>query len=373
MTFHGKRQARNWFSCLEMHYDQVFEQLLLVDQCYGSFRPDLAFFQRLNYLRRAMSNTVIITGITGQDGAYLSKLLLEQGYSVVGITRSHSNVNLRNLSYLGIDKDIEIAEYDMFDIVAIMNLIRRYRPVHIYNLAAQSSVDLSFQQPISTIKYNTESVLNLLEAIRITEPSIRFYQASSSEMFGAVPTLPVTLSTHLNPISPYAVSKASGFMLTNNYRNAYGLFTVNGILFNHESYLRASNFFVKKVITKSLLIKQGKLDALRVGNIDVKRDFGYAPDYVRAMYLAVNHSTPDNYIVCSGKSVSLREIILHVFGRLGVSTDRLLIDPALYRLSDIEDMYGDNKHTREALKWDYHRDFLDVLDLLIEEEMRNQI
>jgi GDPmannose 4,6-dehydratase len=319
-----------------------------------------------------MQQTALITGITGQDGAYLSRLLLQRGFHVIGITRSYTNANLKNLSYLGIDKEVEIAEYDMFDIIAIINLIRKHKPTQIYNLAAQSSVDLSFQQPISTIKYNIESVLNILEAIRLTDPSIRFYQASSSEMFGAVEKLPVTLSTHLNPVSPYAVSKASAFMLTNNYRRAYKLFTVNGILFNHESYLRTANFFVKKVITQSLKIKKGTQDVLKVGNIEVKRDFGYAPDYVNAMFLALNHTEPGNYMVCSGRSISLKEIILHVFKVLNIDEGRLVIDPSLYRPAEIEDMYGDNTATRAALLWDYQKDFTQVLDLLIQEEIENQ-
>ena len=318
-----------------------------------------------------MQQTALITGITGQDGSYLSRLLLQKGFRVIGITRSYSTANLKNLSYLGIDKEVEIAECDMYDIVGIIGLIRKYKPVHIYNLAAQSSVSLSFDQPISTIKYNIESVLNMLEAIRLTDPSIRFYQASSSEMYGVVKQLPVSLSTHLNPVSPYAVSKASAFMLTNNYRNAYHLFAVNGILFNHESYLRTDNFFVKKVITQSFLIKKGKLDFLRVGNVDIKRDFGYAPDYVNAMFLTMNHTEPGNYLVCSGRSVSLRNIILHVFEKLGIDQDRLLVDPDLYRPAEIEDLYGDNTNTQTILNWNYNKDFIDVLDLLIEEESAN--
>jgi GDPmannose 4,6-dehydratase len=320
-----------------------------------------------------MQKTALITGITGQDGSYLSRLLLEEGFHVIGITRSYAAANLKNLSYLGIDKHVEITECDMYDIIGIIGLIRQYKPTHIYNLAAQSSVGLSFIQPISTIKYNIESVLNLLEAIRLTDPSIRYYQASSSEMYGAVNELPVSLSTHLNPVSPYAVSKASAFMLTNNYQNAYHLFAVNGVLFNHESYLRTDNFFVKKVITQSLLIKKGKLDFLRVGNVDIKRDFGYSPDYVHAMFLAMNHHEPGNYLVCSGRSISLREIVVHIFKRMDIDIDRMVIDPALYRPSEIEDLYGDNTATRTTLNWNYNKDFRDVLDLLIEEEITNSI
>ena len=318
-----------------------------------------------------MQKTALITGITGQDGSYLSRLLLQEGFHVIGITRSYSKASFKNLSYLGIEKQVEITECDMYDIVGIIGLIRQYKPTHIYNLAAQSSVGLSFTQPISTIKYNIESVLNLLEAIRLTDPSIRYYQASSSEMYGAVKDLPVSLSTHLNPVSPYAVSKASAFMLTNNYQNAYHLFAVNGVLFNHESYLRTDNFFVKKVITQSLLIKKGKLDFLSVGNVDIKRDFGYAPDYVHAMFLAMNHHIPGNYLVCSGRSISLREIIGHIFRKIDIDMDRMVVDPALYRPSEIEDLFGDNSDTRNTLNWNYDKDFRDILDILIEEEIAN--
>jgi GDPmannose 4,6-dehydratase len=318
-----------------------------------------------------MQPTVLITGITGQDGSYLSRLLLQQGFRVIGITRSYTTANLKNLQYLGIEKNVEIAEYDLYDIVAIINLIRKYRPAHIYNLAAQSSVNLSFEQPIGTIKYNIESVLNILEAIRLTDPAIRFYQASSSEMYGSVDALPVSLSTHLNPVSPYAVSKASAYMLTNNYRRAYGIFAVNGILFNHESHLRTDNFFVKKVLKQSIRIKNNQLDELRVGNIDIRRDFGYAPDYVTAMALAMNHSEPGDYLVCSGRSIALRDIILHVFNALGVSHDRLVIDRALYRPSEIADLYGENALTKKTLNWQYDKDFTEVLDILLEEELRN--
>lgn len=318
-----------------------------------------------------MKKTALITGITGQDGCYLSKFLLEKGYRVIGITRSYSSVNIKNLTYLGINRDVIISECDMYDIIGIINLIKEYKPSHIYNLAAQSSVKVSFEQPIGTIKYNIESVLNLLEAIRLTDPAIRFYQASSSEMYGAVKELPVALSTHLNPVSPYAVSKASAFMLVNNYRNAYHLFAVNGVLFNHESYLRTTNFFVKKVITESIRIKKGLSPHLKVGNIDIKRDFGYAPKYVEAMYLSMIHDTPGNYMVCSGKSVSLRSIIYHIFDRLGIEREKVQVDPELYRPAEIEDLYGNNAETKSVLKWDYTIDFFDVLDILLEEEQRN--
>jgi GDPmannose 4,6-dehydratase len=314
--------------------------------------------------------TAIITGITGQDGAYLSDLLLSQGYRVIGITRSYNHSNLSNLRYLGIEKKIELIECDLTDITSIMSLIKKNKPDEIYNLAAQSSVGLSFEQPIGTILFSAISVLNLLESIRLIDTGIRFYQASSSEMFGKVTRLPVMEDSPMHPLSPYAISKATGFWSVINYRESYGLFACNGILFNHESYLRTDNFFVKKVIQNSIEIAAGKRDVLTVGQIDLKRDFGYAPEYVKAMWLMVQHSNPDDYSICSGSSVSLREIIHYVFKRLKIPLNKLRIDETLFRPVDIMDIYGDNGKAKKILGWKYDMSFFEVLDKLIEEEMK---
>jgi len=314
--------------------------------------------------------TAIITGITGQDGAYLSDLLLSQGYRVIGITRSYNHSNLSNLRYLGIEKKIELIECDLTDITSIMSLIKKNKPDEIYNLAAQSSVGLSFEQPIGTILFSAISVLNLLESIRLIDTGIRFYQASSSEMFGKVTKLPVMEDSPMHPLSPYAISKATGFWSVINYRESYGLFACNGILFNHESYLRTDNFFVKKVIQNSIEIANGNRDVLTVGQIDLKRDFGYAPEYVKAMWLMLQHSGPDDYSICSGSSVSLREIIHYVFKKLNISFDKLTIDETLFRPVDIMDIYGDNGKAKKILGWKYDLNFFQVLDILIEEEMK---
>jgi GDPmannose 4,6-dehydratase len=314
--------------------------------------------------------TAIITGITGQDGAYLSDLLLRQDYRVIGITRSYNHSNLSNLRYLEIEKKIELIECDLTDITSIMSLIKKNKPDEIYNLAAQSSVGLSFEQPIGTILFSAISVLNLLESIRLIDTGIRFYQASSSEMFGKVTKLPVKEDSPMHPLSPYAISKATGFWSVINYRESYGLFACNGILFNHESYLRTDNFFVKKVIRNSIEIAAGKLDVLTVGQIDLKRDFGYAPEYVKAMWLMLQHSGPDDYSICSGSSVSLREIIHYVFKKLNIPLDRLMIDETLFRPVDIMDIYGDNSKAKKMLGWKYDMSFFEVLDKLIEEEMK---
>jgi len=311
-----------------------------------------------------------ITGITGQDGAYLAKLLLNEGYKVVGLTRSYNNINFQNFKYLKIDGKITIEECDLLDFSSVIKVLLKYKPTEFYNLGAQSSVSVSFEQPIGTINYNTQSVLNLLESIRLLKLDTKVYQASSSEMFGQVKSLPVTEFTPLHPLSPYAISKASAYWIGINYRESYNVNCTNGILFNHESFLRSPNFFVKKVIRTSLEIKHNLSNVLKVGNIDVKRDFGFAPDYVRAMWLALQQDKADDYLICSGESICLRAIIEHVFDYLNISRDKLVEDPELFRPTDIENIYGDNSKAKSTLKWDYDKPFVDVLDILIEEEAR---
>nr|WP_294794101.1 GDP-mannose 4,6-dehydratase [uncultured Mucilaginibacter sp.] len=318
-----------------------------------------------------MMKTAFISGITGQDGAYLAKLLIEENYKVIGLTRSYNNFNSSNFKYLNIDGDIRIEECDLLDFSSIIKLLLKYKPVEFYNLAAQSSVSVSFEQPIGTINYNSQSVLNILESVRLLKLDTKIYQASSSEMYGLVKSLPVTSSTPMHPLSPYAISKATGYWMGINYRESYGVNCVNGVLFNHESHLRSPNFFVKKVVKTSLDIKHKVANELRVGNIDVKRDFGYAPDYVRAMWLSLQRDKAADYLICSGKSVYLREIINYVFDRLNLSTSKLVEDPLLFRPTDIEDIYGDNSKAKTQLKWEYDKSFFDVLDVLIDEENKN--
>lgn len=316
--------------------------------------------------------TAMITGVTGQDGAYLSKFLLDKGYTVIGLTRNRNSANWTGLTYLGINDKIIIDDCDLLDGAAIIRIVEKYKPNEIYNLAAQSSVGLSFEQPTSTILFNINSVLNLLEAIRLVDQSIHFYQASSSEMFGKVTSLPITLSSPMHPLSPYAISKATGYWSVINFREAFGLFACNGILFNHESPLRTKNFFVKKVIADSVKIKLGLQEKLRVGNIDVKRDFGYAEKYVEAMWLLLQQSTPTDVIICSGKSISLRDIISYIFSKLEIDMSCLVIDKSLFRPVEIEDTYGSNSKAKEVLGWSYEQNFNSVLDIMIDEELRVQ-
>jgi GDPmannose 4,6-dehydratase len=315
--------------------------------------------------------TAIITGVTGQDGAYLAQLLVNENYKVIGLTRSYNNFNNSGLKYLNIDHKIIIEECDLLDFSSIIKILLKYKPDEFYNLAAQSSVGISFEQPIGTINYNTQSVLNILESIRLLTLDTKVYQASSSEMFGQVTSLPVSEVTPLHPLSPYAISKASGYWIGINYRESYGVHCVNGILFNHESFLRGSNYFIKKIIKTSLDIKNNRAEFLSVGNIDVKRDFGFAPDYVRAMWLSLQQTKAEDYLICSGKSIYLRDIISYVFEYLSISKNKLIEDPVLFRPTDIKDMYGDNKKAKTLLNWEYNKSFFDVLDVLIEEERKN--
>lgn len=312
----------------------------------------------------------IITGITGQDGAYLAKLLIDKGYFVIGITRNYRSVNLDKLSFLGISDGVHIEECDLSDLSSVINLFSKHQPQEVYNLAAQSSVGLSFTQPIGTIQFNVISVLNLLEAIRLFSGQTRLYQASSSEMYGMVKQLPVTLSTPMHPLSPYAISKCTGFWTVVNYRESYGLHASNGVLFNHESFLRTDNFFVKKIVSGAVKNRNNPDWKLEVGNIDVKRDFGYSPKYVEAMWLILQQEVNRDYIICSGESISLRTIIEYVFNKLSISKEKITISEELFRPVDIDNIYGDNSSSKDLLNWNYEMSFFDVLDILIEEEIK---
>ncbi len=312
--------------------------------------------------------TAVITGITGQDGAYLSKLLIEKGCRVVGIMSKDRQSSTKNLDHLGITGKIEFTECDLLVKDQVKNVLTGLRPDEVYNLAAQSSVGSSFSNPYDTVRFNSISVLNLIESIReIGEPT-KFFQASSSEMFGKVSRMPITETTPMNPVSPYGVSKASSHWITVNYRESYGLFACCGILFNHESYLRNPNFFVKKLIMESLRISRIGKGVIKLGNLDIRRDFGYSPYYVEAVWKMMQLEEPDDFIVCSGKSIALSDIVGYVLDRVGLNWDNITYDQALKRPSEMDDIYGDSSKARRVLGWDYALDFYKVLDILIEEE-----
>lgn len=312
----------------------------------------------------------IITGISGQDGAYLAKDLLDKGIKVIGLVRDKLS-SLSGLDYLEISNDIEIIQLNLANAAEINKLIKTKLPDFIFNLAAQSSVADSFKNPHSSILFNLHSTLNILEAIRSFSRHTRLYQATSSEMYGSVSNLPICENTLLNPQSPYAISKSACHHLVRNYRDSYDLHVSSGILFNHESVLRRENFFIMKIIKSALDIYHGRLDYLEVGNIEIKRDFGYAPFYVKAMTKMVEMNNPDDYIICSGKSISLKSIIQHLFNFLSIDLDKIKINKELFRPSEISDIYGDNSKAKRELGWDYEMEFTDVLESILIEYQNN--
>lgn len=316
--------------------------------------------------------TAIITGISGQDGPYLAKLLLEKNYKVIGTVRSYRCANTKNFEYLGIEKDVLIEELDLLDMANVIRIIQKYKPDEIYNLAAQSSVGLSFDQPLGTFSFNTTSVNNLLESIRLFSQNTKFYQASSSEMYGKVETMPITLKTPMHPISPYGVSKMAAYFMVTTYRESYNLFVCNGVLFNHESFLRSDNFFIKKVIKDAIAIKNKTLDKLIVGNLNVKRDFGYAPKYVEAMWKILQFEKPDDFIICSGKSILLKDIVEYIFEKLEIDKNLIIEEKGLFRPNEIKEIFGDNDKAKKFLIWEYDLSFFDVLNILLDEELNNK-
>ena len=316
-------------------------------------------------------NTAIITGITGQDGAYLSQLLLKKKYKVIGLVRSSNSDFYKNLNYLGVNNSIQFVECDLRDLSQVLAVISKYKPSEIYNLAAQSSVSLSFEQPIGTIEFNIISVLNLLESIRLSNKSIKFYQASSSEMYGKVAILPITEKSILHPLSPYAISKVAAHQITINYRETYGLYACCGILFNHESYLRANNFFIKKLLRGAIEILKNKQKFIEFGNLDIKRDFGYSPNYVEAMYLMMQQKNADDFLICTGRSLSLKSIVEHVFHKLHIDFSKIKTNKQFLRPNEIEDIYGSNIKATKSLNWKPEVDFFKIIDILLAEELKN--
>lgn len=318
--------------------------------------------------------TAMITGITGQDGAYLTKFLLTKGYSIIGLLRNNKDSDLKNLEYLGLNDNVRFIKTDLLSLLSITEILETISNIdEIYNLAAQSSVGLSFNQPIETLEFNIVGTAKLLEAIRITDPKIKFYQASSSEMFGNVKkeTLPINESFSLYPLSPYGVSKAASHWITVNYREAYNLFAVCGIFFNHESVLRSKKFVTKKIINTAVKISLGLANELKLGNVNIYRDWGYAPKYVEAMWMMLQQDEPDDYVVSSGEAHSLEEFIVKVFEKLNLSVNKFVkIDESLYRPNDLEINYGDNSKAKRKLKWGYNISFDKLISQLVEDEIQ---
>jgi GDPmannose 4,6-dehydratase len=319
-----------------------------------------------------VERSALITGITGQDGCYLSRFLLDRGYRVVGTYNQLRNSNLRGLKEVGSLSRISLRPLDLNSFTDVQRCILEEEVDEVYHLAAQSSVAESFRAPSHTMHVNTVPTINILESVRLTLSDTRVYHASSSEMYGNVNGLPITEETLFNPASPYAVSKVAAHHSVKCYRDSYDLFAVSGILFNHESILRRANFFSSKLIRQSLELARGERERITFGDLSVKRDFGYAPKYVEAMWLMLQQKEPYDFLICSGKSVSLRELIEHVFDRLGISLDRIQIDSSLFRPNEIPDIFGTNRRAKEKLGWDYDLTAFDVMDqLLADTKMRN--
>jgi GDPmannose 4,6-dehydratase len=301
-----------------------------------------------------MAKKALITGITGQDGAYLSQLLLEKGYEVHGVVRrsSHSEQFDHRLRWLGIAKDVHFVDGNLIDPSSLCRIVRNIVPDEVYNLAAQSFVKSSWDQPMLTANVTGVGVVNMLEALRLEAPQARFYQASSSEMFGKIQQPVQTEKTPFYPRSPYAAAKLFGHWMTVNYRESFGMFAASGILFNHESPLRGLEFVTRKVTDGAARIKLGLLDKLAMGNLDAKRDWGHARDYVRAMWLMLQQEHPDDYVVATGRTTSVRDMIRIAFGHVGLDPDALVvIDPRFARPAEVDVLLGDAGKAKEKLGW----------------------
>ena len=316
-----------------------------------------------------MSKTALITGITGQDGSYLAEFLLEQGYRVIGMTRRTSTVTFERIAHL-ID-DIEIVQGDLLDQNSLAQALRESLPNEVYNLAAQSFVPTSWNQPVLTGEFTALGVTRLLEAIRQVDPTIRFYQASSSEMFGKVAEVPQRELTRLHPRSPYGVAKVYGHWITVNYRESYGIFSVSGILFNHESPRRGLEFVTRKITDGVARIKLGAAQKLSLGNLDAKRDWGYAGDYVRAMWLMLQQDQPDDYVIATGQSHSVRDFCRLAFESVDLDyRDYVVTDEALVRPAEVDLLVGDASKARVNLGWEPSVSFEELVQMMVVEDLR---
>jgi GDPmannose 4,6-dehydratase len=316
-----------------------------------------------------MTKRALITGITGQDGSYLSEYLLELGYEVHGIVRRHSTAENQSSRLHHINDQITRHYGDLTDEHSLMTVVRQVKPDEIYNLAAMSHVRISFDMPSFTIKTNSLGVLSMLECFKQECPEGKFYQASSSEMFGNSidSDLHQRLTTAMTPVSPYGVSKVMGFNLTRHYRDAYKLYAVNGILFNHESPRRGINFVTNKVVKSAVDIKKGRLDKLELGNLDSYRDWGHSKDYVRAMHMMVNHSEARDWIVATGETHSVRELCKYVFSSLGMNyEDHVVQNEKFMRPEELKYLCGDSSDIKTVLGWKPVYTFETMLDEMIE-------
>jgi GDPmannose 4,6-dehydratase len=310
----------------------------------------------------------LITGITGQDGSYLAEFLLEQGYEVVGMVRRTSTVTFDRIRQ--IQDRITVVHGDLLDQVSLINILQEHRPQEVYNLAAQSFVPASFGQPVLTGEFTALGVTRVLDAIRTVDRSIRFYQASSSEMFGKVQQVPQCETTPFYPRSPYGVAKVYGHWITVNYRESYDLFACSGILFNHESPRRGLEFVTRKITHTVARIKMGLASELRLGNLEARRDWGYAPDYVRAMWMMLQQDRPDDYVVATGETHSVREFCQEAFGHVGLDWEKhVVVDPAYYRPAEVDLLVGDPGKAGRVLGWKPSVTFRDLVRIMLDADL----
>jgi GDPmannose 4,6-dehydratase len=310
----------------------------------------------------------IVTGITGQDGSYLAELLLEKGYEVIGVVRRSSSPNLWRIQHLL--ERVTLRPADLLDQLSLLRLIQDVKPDEIYNLAAMSFVPASWDQPLLTGDYNSQGVTRLLEAIRHVDTSIKLYQASSSEMYGRVREVPQTELTPFYPRSPYGVSKVFGHYITVNYRESYNMFAVSGILFNHESPRRGLEFVTRKVTEGVARIKLGLSDHLPLGNLDACRDWGFAGDYVRAMWLMLQQDQADDYVIATGVSHSVRQLVETAFNHVGLDWQKYVrIDPAFLRPAEVDHLIGDASKAKRALGWEPSVSFQGLVSMMVDADM----
>ena len=312
--------------------------------------------------------TALITGITGQDGSYLAELLLAKGYRVVGMTRRSSTLSDERIAHIA-DR-LELVSGDLLDQASLVTAIAQAKPHEVYNLAAQSFVPTSWNQPVSTAEVTGLGVTRMLEAIRQVDPSIRFYQASSSEMFGKVAESPQNEQTPFYPRSPYGVSKVYGHHLTVNYRESYGLYAVSGILFNHESPRRGAEFVTRKISLAAARIAHGLQSELRMGNLEAQRDWGYAGDYVEAMWRMLQQDEPRDFVIGSGVTHSVRELVEVAFERAGLDyAQHVVIDPALYRPAEVDHLRADPSAAERDLGWTPTVGFTELVEMMVDADM----
>jgi GDPmannose 4,6-dehydratase len=312
--------------------------------------------------------SALITGITGQDGSYLAELLLDKGYEVHGMVRRASTESFERLTH--VRDRISLHTGDLLDQRSLVDVLRESRPDEIYNLAAMSFVAASWVQPTLTAEFTGVGVTRMLEAMRETCPEARFYQASSSEMFGKVREVPQSESTPLYPRSPYGVAKAYGHFITVNYRESYDLFACSGILFNHESPRRGLEFVTRKVAHSAAAIKLGRMDELQMGNLDARRDWGYAPEYVEAMWTMLQQDSPDDYVIGTGVSHSVRDLVDVAFDQVGLDPDsHVKLDPDLIRPAEVDDLIADRSKAREQLGWEPQTSFEQLVRLMVDADL----